>query len=157
MNLHTLSKRVSILVLSVTLGGLVSALLTDVADARPGMRGGGGAKRSGPASSGSVRGSHRNNRSDRMDNRRDNRREVGDNRREARHDVRDERKEFRQGRVRRHRARHITRAAFRSLNCRSTVIIADGISYYSCGGSYYERVYQGDTVVYVIVTAPPGY
>jgi hypothetical protein len=159
MNLRTLTKRVSILVLSVTLGGLVSTLLTDVADARPGggARGGGGAQRSGPASSGSVRGSHSNNRSHRTDNRRDNRRDAGDNRREGRHDVRDERKEFREGRVRRHRARHITRAVFSSLNCRSTVIIANGISYHSCGGTYYERVYQGGTVVYVIVTAPPGY
>jgi hypothetical protein len=156
MNLHTLRKRVSFLVLSVILGGLVSTLLTDVADARPGARGGGGAKRSGPASSGSVRGSHRDNRRDRTNNRRDNRREVGDNRREARHDVRDERKEFREDRVRRHRVRHISRAAFRSMSCRATVIIVNGISYHSCGGTYYERVYQSGAVVYIVST-PQGY
>jgi hypothetical protein len=71
--------------------------------------------------------------------------------------VRDERREYREDRYRRHRARHLTRAAFRSLSCRNTVIVANGITYYSCGGTYYERVYQGGTVVYVVVTAPPGY
>jgi hypothetical protein len=91
------------------------------------------------------------------DNRRDQRREVTDNRREVRRDVRKERHEFREDRVRRHRARHLTRAAFSSLSCRSTVIVVNGISYYSCGGSYYERMYQGGTVVYVVVAAPPGY
>ena len=103
-------------------------------------------RHSGPASSGSVRGSHSNNRRDRLDNRHDTRR-----------DVRSERREFHEDRWRRHRARHITYAAFRSLSCRTTVIVYSGISYYSCGSSYYERVYQGGNVVYVIVTPPPGY
>jgi hypothetical protein len=140
-----------------------SALDVDYADARPGARG--GAMRSGPAASGSVRGGHRDNRMDRRDNRSDNRREVrdtrSDNRRDARDnryerrdDARDERREWHEDRWRRHRARHITRAAFRSLSCTTTVIVADGITYYSCGGTYYERVYQGGTVVYVVVTAP---
>jgi hypothetical protein len=59
--------------------------------------------------------------------------------------------------VRRHRARHLTYRAFRALSCRSTIIIHGGISYYGCGGTYYERVYQSGAVVYVIVAAPPGY
>ena len=145
---------------------LTSALHVDYADARPGASG--GAMRSGPAAGGSVRGGHRANRMDRQsnrrdsrmdraDNRRDNRREVGDSRRENREDVRKERREWHEDRWRRHRARHITRAAFRSLSCRRTTIIVNGITYHSCGGNYYERVYQGGTVVYVIVSAPPGY
>jgi hypothetical protein len=80
-----------------------------------------------------------------------------DNRHDSRRDVRDDRRDFREDRVRRHRARHITYAVFRNLNCRTTVIVYSGISYYSCGSSYYERVYQGGSVVYVIVTPPPGY
>ena len=141
---------IKVLVLTVTLGGMVAALTPDFADgARGGARGGGGASRSGPASSGSVN-RHSNNRRDRKDNRR------GD-RREAREDARDERREYREDRVRRHRARHLTYAAFRSLSCRTTVVIVNGISYYGCGGSYYERVYQGSSVVYVIVAPPPGY
>ena len=141
---------IKVLVLTVTLGGMVAALTPDFADgARGGGRGGGGASRSGPASSGSVN-RHSNNRRDRKDNRRGDRREV-------REDARDERREYREDRVRRHRARHLTYAAFRSLSCRTTVVIVNGISYYGCGGSYYERVYQGGSVVYVIVAPPPGY
>lgn len=147
-----------------TIFAMVFVLSADPVDARGGARGG-GAMRSGPASAGSVRGGHRDNRQDRMsnrrdnrtdraDNRRDNRREVGDNRRENRENVRDERREWHEDRWRRHRGRHITRSAFRSLSCRSTVIVANGITYYSCGGTYYERVYQGGSVVYVIVAAP---
>jgi hypothetical protein len=159
MSLKILLKGVSFLALTVAMGGMVNIMLTDFADARPGARGGrgGGAMRSGPASAGSVRGGHRDNHRDRVDNRRDNRRDFADNRQENRKDVRNERQEFREDRFRRHRARHITHAAFRSLSCRTTVIVANGISYYSCGGTYYERVYQGGTVVYVIVSAPPGY
>ena len=132
---------------------LIAALSVEPVDARPGARGG-SAMRSGPASAGSVRGAHRDNRQDRRSNRRDNRREVRDNRHDNRKDFRNERREWHEDRWRRHRARHITRSAFRSLSCRTTVIVADGITYYSCGGTYYERVYQGGTVVYVIVSAP---
>jgi len=148
---------IKVLVLAVTLGGLVAALTPQFAEgARGGARGGGGASRSGPASSGSVNRSHRNNRADRSGNRRDNRRNIGDNRRDSRRDVRDDRHDFREDRVRRHRARHLTYAAFRALSCRTTVVIVNGIRYYGCGDIYYERVYQGSSVVYVIVV-PPGY
>lgn len=158
MNLHSMKMSIKVLVLTITLGGVVAALTPQFAEgARGGARGGGGASRSGPAASGSVNRSHSSNRRDRGNNRRDTRRDVGDNRREARQDVRKERHEFREDRVRRHRARHLTYAAFRSLSCRSTVVIVNGINYHSCGGSYYERVYQGGTVVYVVVAPPPGY
>ena len=146
MKMLRMKMTIKVLVLAVTLGGLVAALTPQFAEgARGGARGGGGASRSGPASSGSVNRSHRNNRADRSGNRRDNRR-----------DVRDDRHDFREDRVRRHRARHLTYAAFRALSCRSTVVIVNGIRYYGCGSLYYERVYQGSSVVYVIVV-PPGY
>ena len=144
--MHRMKMTIKVLVLTVTLGGLVTALTPQFAEgARGGSRGGGGASRSGPASSGSVNRSHRNDRANRSGHRRD-----------ARRDVRDDRHDFREDRVRRHRARHLTYAAFRALSCRSTVVIVNGIRYYGCGGTYYERVYQGSSVVYVIVV-PPGY
>ncbi len=146
MKMLRMKMTIKVLVLTVTLGGLVAALTPQFAEgARGGARGGGGASRSGPASSGSVNRSHRNNRANRSGNRRD-----------ARRDVRDDRHDFHEDRVRRHRARHLTYAAFRALSCRSTVVIVNGIRYYGCGGTYYERVYQGSSVVYIIVV-PPGY
>lgn len=161
MKLNSMRRSISVLVLTVTLGGLVALTIPDVAEgapgARGGARGGGGAMRSGTASRGSVRSSRSNQRSDRADHRRDTRRDVADNRREVRQDVRKERHEFREDRVRRYRGRHLTRAAFASLSCRSTVVIVNGITYYSCGSTYYERVYQGSDVVYVVVAAPAGY
>ncbi|MGI9327049.1 MAG: hypothetical protein ACR2PZ_17660 [Pseudomonadales bacterium] len=151
MNTLIMTRSLKVLVLAFALGGTMLTLTPQYAEgARGGGGRGGGAMRSGPAASGSVSRSRRGHNNNRRDNRRDNRREVH-------HDVRKERHEFREDRVRRHRARHLTYAAFRSLSCRSTVIIANGVSYYSCGGSYYERVYQGGTVVYVIVAPPPGY
>jgi len=167
MKLEKITRRIPYLLVSFTALIMLSALTAEFADAKPGGRGG-GAKRSGPASSGSVRGGHRNNAQDRRSNRRDNkqdrnqnrrenRQDRGQNRRENRGNVRDERREWHEDRWRRHRARHITRAAFRSLSCRSTVIVVGNVTYYSCGGTYYERVYQGGEVVYVVVTAPSGY
>lgn len=155
-------RAMTVLVLTLFVGGMLAALTPQVAEgARGGARGGGGAMRSGPASRGSVGHSRsstrRDNRRDVRDDRRDNRREVRDNRREVRQDVRKERHEFREDRVRRHRARHLTYASFRALSCNRTVIHAGGVTYYSCGGTYYERVYQGSEVVYVVVSAPAGY
>ena len=93
----------------------------------------------------------------RRSNQRDNRQDRNQNRREGRSNVRDERSERherRENRFRRHRARHITRAAFRGLSCTSTVVIVGSVTYYTCGGTYYERVYQGGEVVYIVVTNP---
>ncbi|MEP5763537.1 MAG: hypothetical protein ABJ308_03055 [Halieaceae bacterium] len=170
MNTRKARRSLTSSVLLFALLATVSVLSVDTADSRPGARGGarGGAMRSGPASGGSVRGGHRDNRMDRGSNRSDNRRETRDtrndnrkesrdNRHEGRKDVRDERREWHEDRWRRHRTRHITRAAFRSLSCTTTTVIANGVTYYSCGRTYYERVYQGGSVVYVVVSAPSGY
>jgi len=150
----------TVLVLTLFVGGMLAALTPQVADGARGMARG-GAVRSGPASTGSVRHSRssprRDTRRNVADNRRDTRHDARDNRREVRQDVRKERHEFREDRVRRHRARHLTYASFRALSCNRTVIHVGGVTYYSCGGTYYERVYQGSEVVYVVVSAPPGY
>jgi len=156
MKLEKITRRIPYLLVSFTALIMLSALTAEFADAKPGGRGG-GAKRSGPASSGSVRGGHRDNRQDRRSNQRDNRQDRNQNRREGRSNVRDERSERherRENRFRRHRARHITRAAFRGLSCTSTVVIVGSVTYYTCGGTYYERVYQGGEVVYIVVTNP---
>jgi hypothetical protein len=164
MKLDKITKRLPYLLVSFTVLVMLSALTAEYADAARGGRGG-GAKRSGPASSGSVRGGHssnrqdrtsnrRDNKQDRTSNRRDNKQDRNQNRRETRSDVRGERHERHEDRFRRHRARHITRAAFRGLSCHSTVVVVGSVSYYSCGGTYYERVYQGSEVVYIVVTDP---
>jgi hypothetical protein len=31
------------------------------------------------------------------------------------------------------------------------------VSYYNCGGTWYNRGYQGGNVTYIVVNAPPGY
>lgn len=39
--------------------------------------------------------------------------------------------------------------------CSHTVMV-DGASYYYCGGIYYQPVYSGTTVVYVVDDIDPG-
>jgi hypothetical protein len=51
----------------------------------------------------------------------------------------------------------LSMAAFRSLTCTSNKIIVNGTVFYSCGGHWYNPVYQGTQVTYVIVNAPSGY
>ena len=51
----------------------------------------------------------------------------------------------------------LTVAIFRSLTCTQTKVIVNGVVFYSCGGHWYNPVYQGPQVTYVIVNTPPGY
>ena len=43
------------------------------------------------------------------------------------------------------------------LPCSATVITVDGVTYYSCGTTYYTQGYSGGSVVYVPSAPPPGY
>jgi len=43
------------------------------------------------------------------------------------------------------------------LPCTPNVVVAGGVNYYGCGGTWYNRSYVGDNVTYVTVNAPPGY
>ncbi|KAB2924426.1 MAG: hypothetical protein F9K25_17660 [Candidatus Contendobacter sp.] len=40
-------------------------------------------------------------------------------------------------------------------NC--TTIVADGITYQNCGGTYYAPSYDGPNVVYEVVSPPSGW
>ncbi|WP_158282577.1 hypothetical protein [Azospirillum sp. TSH58] len=43
------------------------------------------------------------------------------------------------------------------LPCTPTVVPYSGVSYYGCGGTWYNRSYVDGNVTYVTVTPPPGY
>lgn len=43
------------------------------------------------------------------------------------------------------------------LPCTPTVVPAGGVSYYGCGGTWYNQSYVNGTVSYVTVAPPPGY
>jgi hypothetical protein len=128
----------------------VFMLAADFAEARRGGGGAAGISRSGPAASGSVRGNRGDARRDVRDDRRDFRRDRYDDRRDFREDVYRDRRRVRA-------ARAISASAFRNLSCRSEIIVVGNVTYYRCGGGWYQRAYHGGSVTYVIVTAPAGY
>jgi hypothetical protein len=43
------------------------------------------------------------------------------------------------------------------LPCSPNVVATGGVSYYGCGGSWYNQAYVNGSVTYVTVSAPPGY
>ncbi len=49
----------------------------------------------------------------------------------------------------------ITVVTYDSLSCTRTSSSVGGVTYYECGGVWYNRVYTGGSVNYVIVNAPP--
>ena len=51
----------------------------------------------------------------------------------------------------------ITASAFSALTCTPTTVVVGAVSYYSCGGTWYTREYQGGNVTYVVVNPPAGY
>ena len=44
-----------------------------------------------------------------------------------------------------------------ALPCSATVTTVNGVTYYSCGTTYYTQSYSGGSVVYVPSAPPPGY
>ena len=51
----------------------------------------------------------------------------------------------------------ITVVTFNSLSCTTTSARVGGVTYYDCGGTWYNRTYSGGAVNYVVVDAPPGH
>ena len=47
--------------------------------------------------------------------------------------------------------------SYHALTCRRTIIIHGGITYYGCGTVWYNQVYYGGQVTYIVVETPPGY
>ncbi len=51
----------------------------------------------------------------------------------------------------------LTMATFRSLSCTTTTVVVGSVTYYSCGGTWYNRAYSGGNVTYIVVDSPPGH
>jgi hypothetical protein len=43
------------------------------------------------------------------------------------------------------------------MSCTSTSSVIGGVTYYDCGGVWYNRVYSGGNVNYLVVDAPAGH
>lgn len=104
-----------------------------------------------------MRGERRDTARGVRSDRREVRRDVRSERREFREDIRGERHEWWEDRSRRRVGAVLTATAFRSLTCTPTVVIVNGVSYYSCNSVWYSRRYVSGSVTYVVVTAPSGY
>lgn len=48
----------------------------------------------------------------------------------------------------------ITAAAFNNNNCMAGKTLVGDVYYYQCGGSWYQQVYRGGEVTYIVVEAP---
>ncbi|MGI9264571.1 MAG: hypothetical protein ACR2QU_06570 [Gammaproteobacteria bacterium] len=91
-------------------------------------------------------------RDDRYDQRQDNidrRHDQIDERQEFAKDVHNERKEWYEDNWRRG-GTYISISSWNSMNCRYTTVYRNGMTQYNCNGVYYERVYRGGQVVYVV-------
>jgi hypothetical protein len=84
-------------------------------------------------------------------------RDARGDRYEYRDDIRDERRDYWDDRYRYRVGATLTAVTFRSLTCTSTVVVVNGVTYYSCGGTWYSRGYQTGSVTYIVVNAPPGH
>ena len=120
------------------------------------------------------------NRGDRLDNRGDNmndRQDWGDNNRE---DRQDDRQDFIEveidddwdrcrgdcggvvagvvvGAAIGAAATHDLHTVIYTLPCSTTAVMFNSVSYYNCSGVWYERVYSGGDVTYIVTTPPPGH
>ena len=55
----------------------------------------------------------------------------------------------------------LTAASFSSMQtstqCQLTEVVVNGVKYFKCGSTWYNRVMDGTNVSYIIVSAPSGY
>jgi len=51
----------------------------------------------------------------------------------------------------------ITVVSYNSMSCTPTTSVVGGVTYYDCGGVWYNRVYSGGNVNYLVVDAPAGH
>jgi hypothetical protein len=90
--------------------------------------------------------------------RRDEARERVDERRDKRQDYRneyhDDRNEFYDDWRHYGVGTSITVVTFDSLSCTTTSTSVGGVTYYDCGGVWYNRVYSGGSVSYIVVNGP---
>ncbi len=95
---------------------------------------------------------------------REDRQDYRDSAREDRQDYADdvrgeyqEHEEWYEDRWKRAVGASLTVSAFRSLQCASSTVVVNGVTYYNCGSSWYQRGYSGGNVTYVVVGPPAGY
>jgi hypothetical protein len=107
----------------------------------------------------------RDTRRDAKDDVRDTRRDVKQDNRTTRrvvgHEIREERREdhheWHEDRWKRRAGAALTISAFRALTCTTSTIVVGSVTYYRCGGTWYQQAHQSGDVVYIVVTAPAGY
>jgi hypothetical protein len=111
-----------------------------------------------------TRNDRQGDRSDRLDNRQDDRSDRLDDRQDFRQDAYGDHREWHQDRHEFYDDRWkyavgatVTAATFRALTCASRTVVVNGVSYYNCGPTWYNRAYSGGSVTYVVVNTPPGY
>ncbi|NLC70588.1 MAG: hypothetical protein GX751_04420 [Desulfuromonadaceae bacterium] len=44
-----------------------------------------------------------------------------------------------------------------TLPCTAATVIVNGTTFYQCGTTWYSRGYQGNNIVYIVATPPPGH
>ena len=54
-------------------------------------------------------------------------------------------------------ATHDHHTVIYTLPCSTTAVMFNSVSYYNCSGVWYERVYSGGDVTYIVTTPPPGH
>ena len=99
-------------------------------------------------------------RQDRFDDRQDNRNDRYDDRRHSTAEYRGERSEmheFYEDRWRYRVGASLSAASFRSLQCASSTVVVNGVTYHNCGSSWYQRGYSSGSVTYIVVNAPAGH
>jgi len=131
-------------------------------DRRPAQGGLQGGQNNRPGERPGDQGDRQDNRNDRQDNRndqQDNRNDRQDNRNEAweHHDSHHGYSEFYEDRWKYAVGASLTAATFRSLTCTPTTLIVNGVGYYQCGPTWYQRAYSGGSTTYVVINAPSGY
>jgi hypothetical protein len=50
----------------------------------------------------------------------------------------------------------LTVAAVQSLPCEMTAVSVQGVTYYRCGSSWYQRAFTNGEVTYVVINPPAG-
>ncbi|MRR58836.1 MAG: hypothetical protein EG824_11585 [Deltaproteobacteria bacterium] len=48
----------------------------------------------------------------------------------------------------------MTAASYNAMSAPKTVVVVNGVTYYQVGTTYYQQVYQGGAVTYVVVSPP---
>jgi len=96
------------------------------------------------------RGDRQEDRQDHADDAREDRQDFYDENRYGAGEFYDDRWKFAVGAT-------VTAATFAALTCAAQSVYVDGVTYYNCGPTWYNRTYAGGGTSYVVVDAPPGY